>query len=960
LLEDVTAADEIHSVTFAVDNTKVIIGRGDKRVSLQQLPFRRLLSGHDGAISSLAYLPDGGGLISGGADKSARHWNLETGKMIRSLAHTDAVTGVGVTADGVKIISTSADKTVRVWTLASGAAAATITLESPVRQFSLSADSTRAITAGDDHIIRVWDIATARELERFTGHEATVSSLALSADNRTVISAAADKTVRAWTIGVDRLFVADLKSVHTMVLTPEGKHIVTAGEDKLVKLWDLEGKMVRQFSGAAAPLRSVAVRGDGLQIAAGGDPVLTQVNVYVWNAANGQPVRTQKMPAPVSSLTYSGDGKLAVATADKHLRAYASDDARLLQDWTVAATLNDLAFTPDHTTVAAAAADNQAYILDYSLRRLLTGHVGPVTGVAFTPTGGRLLSCGADKSVRLWNAADGKPLSQFVGSTAAVHSLALSRDGTKLTAAGEDKMVRVWDVPGDQADPPQQVQPSATFTHPAIVRSTSITDNGSTVAAGGDDNLIRLWDVATGKERERIAGPAGAVLAVSLSADGRDLVSGSADNHARQMFPSVSAVVAAQQGEIHDVVFAADGDAVFTAGADKFVQRSSLRSPAVGQNEAKTSLQFTGATAAVRTVAVSRDGKYVSAGGDDMHVRVWNASDGKSLATIKTPAMVTSVVTSGDGRTIVAAGADKIIRNYALLQIDGVWQLKLTHELQGHTDAVTRMSLAGDDRTLLSVAADSTAKRWLVASALPQRQLSGHKGPIYDLAFHKDGRLLASASGDRTARVWDLADGEVRFSCKGHERQVTGVSFHPSGNQLASCSLDASVRLWSSEIAPDPLPADAEPDKQADPPPPAEEKKQPGDPLNVLAGDIKDGLNSLAYAPNGNYLVAAGLAKVWRQWPTGGETPFELLRSGQLHNYQIYRIVPNPASTRFATIDFSGKLFIWDAANGNPLFHQQLPASSGYSIAYAPNGQELVAATSDLRVARVLIPIPAR
>ena len=106
--------------------------------------------------------------------------------------------------------------------------------------------------------------------------------------------------------------------------------------------------------------------------------------------------------------------------------------------------------------------------------------------------------------------------------------------------------------------------------------------------------------------------------------------------------------------------------------------------------------------------------------------------------------------------------------------------------------------------------------------------------------------------------------------------------------------------------------------------------------------------------------IAAGLAKVWGQWPTGGETPFELLRSGQLHNYQIYGIVPNPASTRFATIDFSGKLFIWDAANGNPLFHQQLPASSGYSIAYAPNGQELAAATSDLRVVRVLIPIPAR
>ncbi len=964
LLEDVATPAEINCVTFAVDNSTVAFGGADKRASLQQLPFVRLLAGHDGAVTALAFTPDGTGLISGGADKTVRHWNIDTGAAIRSMAHTGTVTGVGVTGDGTQIISASADKTVRTWTLATGAQAAAITLDTPVRKLALSGDTTRAATAGDDNIVRTWDVASGRELERFAGHEAAIASLAFSPDNRTVVSASADKSVRAWTVGVECLIVADATSVHAMSLTPDGKQVVTAGEDKLVKLWDLDGKMVRQFAGAVAPPRSLAVRGDGAQIAAGGDPVLTQANVYVWNAADGKLARTLATPAPVSSITYSGNGKLAVASADKHLRVYAADDARLLQDWTAAAMLNDLAFAPDSTTLVSAAADNNAYVFQYSLLQLLAGHEGAVTGVAFTPTGSQLLTCGADKTVRMWNAADGKPLCQFMGSTAAVQSLALSADGKRLAAAGEDKIVRVWDVPADDAQPTAQIQPAATFTHDAIVRSVSISADGNVVAAAGDDNLVRLWDVATGKERERLAGPTAAVLAVSISADGHTLASGAADNVARQFFPAVLSAVAAHEGEIHDVAFSADGKEVFTTGADKLVKRISIGlddAPDAGANDANSDAPFAGPTASIRAIAASRDGKYVAAGGNDMTLYVWTAADGKSVATIKTPAAITSLATSSDGRTIVAAGADNAIRNYALLEADGQWQLNLMHESLGHEGAVTSVSLADDDRTLWSVAADSTAKRWLVASAFPRQTFSGHNGPIYDLSYRADGRLLASASGDKTIRAWDTTDGAVRFTCNGHQHQVTGVSFRPDGAQLASCSLDRTVRIWSAELPPDSPPAaadaDAAPPVDAAPP---EEKPQPGEQLMVITDDITGGLNSVAFAPNGAYLVAGGSAKTWWQWQVGGETPFALLRSGSIHNHAIYRIVPNPASSRFATIDFSGNLFVWDASNGNPLFHQQLPTSTGYGIAYAPNGQELVAATADHRIMRIIIPPPAR
>ncbi|MBT4863690.1 MAG: hypothetical protein HON53_01035, partial [Planctomycetaceae bacterium] len=64
--------------------------------------------------------------------------------------------------------------------------------------------------------------------------------------------------------------------------------------------------------------------------------------------------------------------------------------------------------------------------------------------------------------------------------------------------------------------------------------------------------------------------------------------------------------------------------------------------------------------------------------------------------------------------------------------------------------------------------------------------------------------------------------------------------------------------------------------------------------------------------------------------------------------------------SRVATIDYSGNLFIWNASNAAMMYHQQLPASAGFSLAYTPDGTEIIVGTNTARVLRVLIPAPVR
>jgi WD40 repeat protein len=67
-------------------------------------------------VLSVAFSPDGTGIVSGSIDKTLRVWDSATGECTATLeGHTDWVMSVAFSPDGTGIVSGSGDKTVRVW-----------------------------------------------------------------------------------------------------------------------------------------------------------------------------------------------------------------------------------------------------------------------------------------------------------------------------------------------------------------------------------------------------------------------------------------------------------------------------------------------------------------------------------------------------------------------------------------------------------------------------------------------------------------------------------------------------------------------------------------------------------------------------------------------------------------------------------------------------------------------------
>jgi cytochrome c len=281
--------------------------------------------------------------------------------------HGGPVRAVAMSADGKTAVSGSFDSSAILWSLERNAAQQVLRFhESAVNAVALAGDG-RIVTGGEDGRIAIWKPGDLKPITVLEGHTAPVVALAVSPDGTTLASASWDRTVRLWPIagGVPRVLEGHTQNVNGVAFTPDGKSLVSAGYDTSIRIWPLTGADAAIVRNLPAPLNTVVVARDGEIVTAGADG-----RVFFLSAEGEMTGEIEVAPTPIISLAVS----------------------------------------PDGTLVAAAGIRGSVAIIDRANRKLARTLVGPglpVWSVTFFPDSRTLLTGGADRMVRRWDATSG-------------------------------------------------------------------------------------------------------------------------------------------------------------------------------------------------------------------------------------------------------------------------------------------------------------------------------------------------------------------------------------------------------------------------------------------------------------------------------------------------------------------------------------------------------------------------
>jgi WD40 repeat protein len=93
-------------------------GSADGNIYLWELPagsIQHILSGHNGAIRSLAFTPDGGILFSGSSDGTVRMWRVSTGESLGTLRLRGIVNSLSISPNGALLAIGSEDGILQLW-----------------------------------------------------------------------------------------------------------------------------------------------------------------------------------------------------------------------------------------------------------------------------------------------------------------------------------------------------------------------------------------------------------------------------------------------------------------------------------------------------------------------------------------------------------------------------------------------------------------------------------------------------------------------------------------------------------------------------------------------------------------------------------------------------------------------------------------------------------------------------
>ena len=203
---------------FAPDGTKLATASTDGRIRVfeqreQEWGILKTFVNHSDWVNAVTWSSDGKRLASASRDKTAKVFDLESGKRVVTFSgHSGSVNGVSFHPDGKQVYSTSDDKLLALWKIEDGKKSRDVhRFGAGVHKILSSGES--LFISSNDKIAYEYSLQEGRQRNQFTGHGDWALSITFDSLNKLVASSGFDGRIHIWNH-------ADAKAIHSFFALP--------------------------------------------------------------------------------------------------------------------------------------------------------------------------------------------------------------------------------------------------------------------------------------------------------------------------------------------------------------------------------------------------------------------------------------------------------------------------------------------------------------------------------------------------------------------------------------------------------------------------------------------------------------------------------------------------------------------------------------------------------------------
>jgi WD40 repeat protein len=614
-------------------------------------------------------------------------------------------------------------------------------------RIAVTADG-KTLAVGRGNVIQLYNVETGEALRQIQGQINGYNGLLFSPDGKTLAARGADSTFYLWATETgqeirqikpparprnDELALtftggADFNTPG-MAFTSDNKTLITAaadntkeGEIHSLKLWEIAtGKESKQIK-ASGNVGVVGVSPDGQLVAYGVGNVL-----HLYDMKSGKELRQIKTAGGrIITLAFTPDGKtLAIRGRNQRVSLWETQTGKELH------SLSDTQVIQRR---------GGGFVL------VTPGFSAPETRTLAISADGKKVAAADGSTFRIWETASGKELPLTDGHRKAPSIVVLSKDGKTLVSWGADRVVRRWEAATGKL--------LGAFPAPPRTTQAAFSKDGRLVALANADNTIRIHDVATGKELHKLQGHANGTVALAFAPDGKILAScGSSDNSIRlydvtagRDLRQIALPSRREPAQGTVLIFGGGGPGNSGPGLAFSPDGKLLAAPGVDGNDSAKTLVLVDVAAgkvlrkielpqAVTSLTFSPDGRTLATENADRTITLWETASGKKQTSLgKAPDRPRPNPRGGNVAFVITGMGGG-----------------------GSRDAAGSVGLAysPDGRALAARGAEQSVLVWDVTAGKEIGRLEGHEGRVETVYFAPDGKTLVTGADDTTLLLWD-------------------------------------------------------------------------------------------------------------------------------------------------------------------------------------------------------------